>query len=125
MCKVLKSPGAPRNEKRIALRFVGHLVGDIHQRLHAGFAEDRGAHSINPLDALIVRYYEGDKLTLGARVRNGSVPSLRREVWSKLKSLSTSTCPFGNLPEKKLTERALTREEMKNCVSHKPDVVCK
>ena len=39
MCKVLKSPGAPRNEKRIALRFVGQLVGDIHQRLHAGVSE--------------------------------------------------------------------------------------
>jgi hypothetical protein len=29
---VLSSPDAPRNEKRIALRFVAHLVGDIHQR---------------------------------------------------------------------------------------------
>jgi hypothetical protein len=67
MCKVLKSPGAPRNEKRIALRFVGQLVGDIHQRLHAGVSEDRGAHSINPLDALIVRYYEGDKLTFASK----------------------------------------------------------
>jgi hypothetical protein len=40
--QVLKSPDAPRNEKRTALRFVAHLVGDIHQPLHAGFAEDRG-----------------------------------------------------------------------------------
>ncbi len=34
--QVLKSPDAPRNEKRIALRFVAHLVGDIHQPLHVG-----------------------------------------------------------------------------------------
>jgi nuclease S1 len=33
--QVLKSPDAPRNEKRVALRFVAHLVGDIHQPLHA------------------------------------------------------------------------------------------
>ena len=40
--QVLKSQDAPRNEKRTALRFIAHLVGHIHQRLHAGFAEDRG-----------------------------------------------------------------------------------
>ena len=45
--QVLKSPDAPRNEKRIALRFVAHLVGDIHQPLHAGFAEDRGGNSVD------------------------------------------------------------------------------
>jgi hypothetical protein len=44
--QVLKSPDAPRNEKRIALRFVAHLIGDIHQPLHAGFAEDRGGNSV-------------------------------------------------------------------------------
>jgi hypothetical protein len=31
--QVLKSPHAPRNEKRTALRFIAHLVGDIHQPL--------------------------------------------------------------------------------------------
>jgi nuclease S1 len=44
--QVLKSPDAPRNEKRTALRFVAHLVADIHQPLHAGFAEDRGGNSV-------------------------------------------------------------------------------
>ena len=45
--QVLRSPDAPRNEKRIALRFIAHLVGDIHQPLHAGFAEDRGGNSVD------------------------------------------------------------------------------
>ena len=45
--QVLKSADAPRNEKRTALGFVAHLVGDIHQPLHAGFAEDRGGNSID------------------------------------------------------------------------------
>jgi hypothetical protein len=45
--QVLKSPDAPRNEKRTALRFIAHLVGDIHQPLHAGFAEDRGGTSVD------------------------------------------------------------------------------
>jgi hypothetical protein len=38
---VLKSPEAPRNDKRMALRFVAQLVGDIHQPLHAGLRGSR------------------------------------------------------------------------------------
>ena len=44
--QVLNSPDSPRNEKRIALRFVAQFVGDIHQPLHAGFGEDRGGNSV-------------------------------------------------------------------------------
>src|SRR5918995_425750 len=77
----------------------------------------------NPLDALIVGYYEGDKLMFASKVRNGFVPRLRREVWAKLKHLQTDTCPFANLPEKKRTQWALTREEMKNCIWLKPKLV--
>jgi S1/P1 Nuclease len=47
MPQVLKSADAPRNEKRAALRFIAHLVGDIHQPLHAGFAEHRGGNSVD------------------------------------------------------------------------------
>jgi bifunctional non-homologous end joining protein LigD len=32
-------------------------------------------------------------------------------------------CPFANLPEKKRTQWALTKEEMKNCVWLKPEMV--
>ena len=77
----------------------------------------------NPLDALIVGYYESDKLIFASKVRNGFVPRLRREVWSKLKDLETSQCSFFNLPEKRRTQWALTREEMKNCVWLKPLLV--
>ena len=41
----------------------------------------------NPLDAVIVGYYDGDKLIYAAKVRNGFVPRLRRDVWQKLKRL--------------------------------------
>jgi ATP-dependent DNA ligase len=77
----------------------------------------------NPLDALIVGYYEGDKLIFVSKVRNGFVPRLLREVWNKLKALETNQCPFFNLPEKRRTEWALTREEMKNCIWLKPEMV--
>jgi bifunctional non-homologous end joining protein LigD len=77
----------------------------------------------NPLDALIVGYYEGDKLIFVSKVRNGFVPRLRREVWSRLRHRETNHCPFFNLPEKRRTQWALTREEMKNCVWLKPEMV--
>jgi ATP-dependent DNA ligase len=70
----------------------------------------------NPFDALIVGYYEGDRLLYAAKVRNGFVPQVRREVASKFKGLEIDTCPFVNLPEKKRTLWALTKEEMKNRV---------
>ena len=58
-----------------------------------------------------------------AKVRSGFVSNTRREVAAKLKGLQIDTCPFANLPERKRTQWALTREEMKNCVWVKPDLV--
>lgn len=77
----------------------------------------------DPLDALIVGYYENDKLLYASKVRNGFVPHLRREVTKRLKGQEIQACPFANLPEKKRTQWALTREEMKNCVWLRPELV--
>jgi DNA ligase D-like protein (predicted ligase) len=77
----------------------------------------------NPFDALIVGYYEGEQVLYAAKVRNGFVPLVRREVATKFKGLEIDTCPFANLPEKKRTQWALTKEEMKNCVWLKPELV--
>jgi DNA ligase D-like protein (predicted ligase) len=77
----------------------------------------------NPIDAIIVGYYDGAKLLYAAKVRNGFVPQVRREVAAKLKVLETDSCPFANLPERKRTQWALTKEEMKNCVWLKPKLV--
>jgi bifunctional non-homologous end joining protein LigD len=77
----------------------------------------------NPFDALIVGYYEGDDLLYAAKVRNGFAPQLRREVASRFKGLEVDTCPFANLPERKRTQWALTKEEMENCVWLKPELV--
>ena len=77
----------------------------------------------NPFDAVIVGHYEGERLLYAAKVRNGFVAQVRREVASKFKELEIDTCPFVNLPEKKRTQWALTKEEMKNCVWLKPELV--
>jgi bifunctional non-homologous end joining protein LigD len=77
----------------------------------------------HPFDALIVGYYEGDKLYYVGKVRNGFVPQVRQEVYRNFKGLDIDTCPFANLPERKRTMWALTREEMKNCRWLRPELV--
>jgi bifunctional non-homologous end joining protein LigD len=77
----------------------------------------------DPLDAIIVGYYQDGRLIYAAKVRNGFVPHVRREVARRLKGLEIDRCPFANLPERKRTQWALTREEMKKCVWLKPEVV--
>jgi ATP-dependent DNA ligase len=77
----------------------------------------------NPLDAVIVGCYEGDKLMFAGKVRNGFVPRLSHKMAANLRGLITETCPFANLPERKGTQWALTREQMKDCVWIKPELV--
>jgi bifunctional non-homologous end joining protein LigD len=60
---------------------------------------------------------------LYSQAEDGLVPQLRRDVATKFKGLQIQTCPFANLPERKRTQWALTREEMKNCVWLKPELV--
>lgn len=40
----LKSPTATREEKQLALRFIVHIIGDLHQPLHVGNGTDRGGN---------------------------------------------------------------------------------
>jgi bifunctional non-homologous end joining protein LigD len=77
----------------------------------------------NPFDSIIVGYYQGHELMFAGKVRNGFVPHVRRELMARMKPLETDACPFANLPEKRRTQWALTREEMKNCHWLKPVLV--
>jgi hypothetical protein len=43
---ILKDTGKPQAERLAALKFVVHIVGDVHQPLHAGHAEDKGGNDI-------------------------------------------------------------------------------
>ena len=49
MIKRLKSKKTSLKEKRAALRFFTHFVGDLHQPLHAGRKGDRGGNDIKVL----------------------------------------------------------------------------
>lgn len=42
----LHSPNASREEKQLALRFTVHIIGDLHQPLHAGNGTDKGGNDV-------------------------------------------------------------------------------
>lgn len=44
--RILADNAAPPERRLIALKFLGHWVGDIHQPLHVSFADDRGGNDI-------------------------------------------------------------------------------
>jgi bifunctional non-homologous end joining protein LigD len=92
----------------------------IHQGQEFGIG---GYVPDHPFDSIIVGYYQEGKLYYAGKVRNGFVPHTRKEVFQRFKGLEIDACPFVNLPEKKRTMWALTREEMKNCVWVKPELV--
>ena len=71
---------------------------------------------VSPFDALIVGCYEGRDLRF-AKVRNGFVPRLRRDVLERFVGIETNKCPFVNLPEKRRTMWALTVQEMKEWIA--------
>src|SRR5437868_4830447 len=76
-------------------------------------------------DALVIGYYEGDKLMYAARTRNGFTPASRAELFKKIKPLEIVDCPFTNLPEKKAGRwgAGLTAAKMAECRWLKPLLV--
>ena len=47
MKAIIINPSSTLEEKKVALRFLVHLVGDIHQPLHVGNGTDRGGNDFN------------------------------------------------------------------------------
>jgi hypothetical protein len=43
--RILADPSAPRDRRRMALRYVVHLVQDVHQPMHVGDRRDRGGNA--------------------------------------------------------------------------------
>ena len=42
----LRNPKSSIEDKRLALRFIVHIIGDLHQPLHAGGGDDRGGNDV-------------------------------------------------------------------------------
>lgn len=57
---LLRSPDSDARDRRIALAFVVHLVGDVHQPLHNGRGCDRGGNSLK------VTWFQDEDVTFHA-----------------------------------------------------------
>jgi ATP-dependent DNA ligase len=119
-----------------AVRSQG-LEGVVAKRLDSGYEPGRrsgawvkvriGGYTPSPktFDALLVGYYEGDKLIFAARVRNGFVPATRETVFRYFKRLHSKNCPLANLPETKQRRwgEGLTAANMEKCIWLEPELV--
>jgi DNA ligase D-like protein (predicted ligase) len=76
-------------------------------------------------DALILGYYEGNRLMYVARTRNGFTPAIRGRLFAKLQPLERTECPFVNLPEARSGRwgQGLTKAKMAECRWVKPALV--
>ncbi len=90
----LADPDRSQTERMEALKFLVHFIGDLHQPLHAGFAEDRGGNDL-------AVFYDGEVINLHrywdhqilepwevafdserfARDLLGQFPDQQRQVW--------------------------------------------
>ena len=74
--------------------------------------------------SIIVGEYRGADLYYVKRVAAGFTQFLREQVLNELKPLTTSKCPFVNLPEPNRSGHGLTAEKMNDCVWLKPERRC-
>lgn len=85
--QVLRS-NAPDGERLLALKYVVHLVADVHQPLHAGHADDRGGNTYQlqaflqgsnlhaVWDVWLIRSLHEDVPALAARLGQGRAASV-------------------------------------------------
>ena len=76
-------------------------------------------------DYLLAGYYEGKDLIFIAKIKNGFTPALRKKVAENFKGLSTTRCPFANLPEPQSARRgeAITAAVMERIRWLRPKLV--
>jgi DNA ligase D-like protein (predicted ligase) len=117
---VAKRRGSRYEPGRRSGAWVKMRIGGGQEFVIAGYTP-----SPKNFDALLVGYYEADKLIFAARVRNGFVPATRETVFPHFKKLHSKKCPFANLPESKRGRwgEGLTAVDMKKCIWLKPELV--
>jgi len=77
-------------------------------------------------NSLLVGFYEKGKLKYAGKVNGGYTPSMRKELFPKLRALRQTKCAFNDLPEKShgRWNNGITKAEMSEYVWLKPKLVC-
>lgn len=67
---VLKDPNAAKEKKAFAIKFLTHLIGDLHQPLHVGNGQDRGGNNCKVI-------FQGQSTNLHALWDEGMIESTK------------------------------------------------
>jgi hypothetical protein len=92
----LRNPATPQPEKILALKFLEHFVGDLHQPLHAADHKDRGGNQVPVLfakrtvssnlhsywDTELVKRLGKEAKTVGVSL-NKQIATAKANEWSK------------------------------------------
>lgn len=87
--KILADPNAPKARRRMALRYVVHLVQDLHQPLHVGDRRDRGGNGLQ------VQFPRNQNTNLHSVWDSG----LFREAYRNERELSAAVLDLARRPE--------------------------
>ena len=105
--KVLASTGSDE-ERLVALKYVVHFVGDVHQPLHAGYLDDKGGntHQLQAFmrgtnlhalwDTAIIRNFDEDPVTLAQRL-SSLAQSQVKSGWTAIEAAQES-CMIVGMP---------------------------
>jgi DNA ligase D-like protein (predicted ligase) len=76
-------------------------------------------------DALVIGYYQGNRLLFATRTRNGFTPASRQQLFRRFRGLEIPACPFDNLPETRSGRwgQGLTKAKMAECRWLRPVLV--
>jgi bifunctional non-homologous end joining protein LigD len=84
-----------------------------------GYTPPKGART--HFGAILVGYYEGDRLMYASKVGSGFDNKLLASLHQKFQELVRTSCPFANLPE---SSPGLTAAQMRKCTWLDPKLVC-
>jgi bifunctional non-homologous end joining protein LigD len=87
-----------------------------------GYTQPKGTRT--HFGALLVGFYERNKLLFAARVGTGFDQRLLESLHNRFKKLIRPDCPFSNLPEKRPGNSGLSAAEMRRCTWLEPNLVC-
>jgi len=89
----------------------------------AGYTPPNGARPY--FGAILVGYYEGDRLLYAGKVGTGFDQNLLRSLYKQFETLKSPTCPFSNLPQPRKPRfgQGMTARAMREVVWLKPKLV--
>jgi bifunctional non-homologous end joining protein LigD len=104
-----------RTPSWVKVRFVNR------QEFVVGGYKPAGAN----FDSILVGYYERDALRFAGKVRAGFTPPVRADLFGRLGPLTSSRCPFANLPTSATSHwgEGLTEAEMRKLRWVRPALV--